>query len=458
MSRYSVLLLVLVIMVASSLIGVKAAPAVEWEVTLPNSGDEARSIIQTNDGGYVVVGSGNSKDGIASSYLFKLDANGNMQWNTSCGTGVMTAVVQANDGGYASAGIALFIKMDSEGNKQWDIKFSETTINSLVTTRDNGYALGGYMKGDEYTSGIPINDFWLAKVDYWGTLLWNKTFGGYGDEKAFSVVQTLDGGYALAGKSESTRGSKYNFWLVKTDPNGNMEWNKTYGGTRGDSQANSIIQTEDGGYMLAGNTNAVGAGLSDAWLIKTSSSGTMMWNRTYGGTGELPDFYGTSGVPPAGSDGSTDDYANSLIQTSDGGLAFVGASYATWSTLVWLVKTDSAGNAQWNTTYGSFGGFTYEFFGKSLIETSDGAFTIAGYRTTPGFPWHGEYYIIKTEAVLPIPTPGPTYPPTPSPTPNYGQEPFPTALAIAIAILVIIAALALVVVILAKLLLYWKKR
>jgi len=419
-----------------------SVPVVVWEEAFPNAGDEAHSIIQTDDG-YVVVGTGNSKSGVLDGYLFKLDTYGNMQWNKSY-EGNFRAVVQTSDGGYALSGFPVLIKINSEGNTQWSKNYLDTYAFSMVQTRDNSYTIAGYTKTGEYWNGKNIYDFWLAKINSEGTLLWNKTYGGSGNDQAYSVVQTSEGGYALAGKSNSTSGSEYEFWLVKTDAMGNMEWNRTYGGADGDSQANSIIQTDDGGYVLAGNTNAFGAGLSDAWLVKTDSSGDIVWNQTYGGTGELPDFYGTTGegVPVAGSNGTADDYANSLIQTSDGGLAFVGASHATSSTLVWLVKTDATGHSQWNATYGTFEGSTYTFWGNSLIETSDGAFAIAGYKTVPSFPWHGQYYIIKTEAVLPPPTPKSTYSLAISPTPNQEipQTEFDVIIALAAIILIVISA------------------
>jgi predicted secreted protein len=132
---------------------------------------------------------------------------------------------------------------------------------------------------------------------------WNQTYGGAGDDRAYSVINTTDGGYALAGYTNSFGAGGYDFWLVKTDSAGNMQWNQTYGGA-GDDCARSIVQTSDGGYALAGYTYSFGAGGYDFWLVKTDSAGNMQWNQTYGGTG--------------------DDYAYSVVQTSDGGYALAG--------------------------------------------------------------------------------------------------------------------------------------
>ena len=113
----------------------------------------------------------------------------------------------------------------------------------------------------------------------------SKTYGGSGDEQANSVIQTSDGGYALAGWTDSYGNGYYNFWLVKTDSQGNQQWTQTYGAS-GDSEAYSLVQTSDGGYALAGFTNSTGAGIYSFWLVKTDSKGNMQWSKTYGGAGD----------------------------------------------------------------------------------------------------------------------------------------------------------------------------
>jgi hypothetical protein len=158
-----------------------------------------------------------------------------------------------------------------------------------------------------------------------GQQVWNRTYGGTKDDEAYSLVQTGDGGYALAGQTNSSGAGGYDAWLVKTDANGNMLWNKTYGGTGWDG-ATSLVQTGDGGYALAGQTNSFGAGSNDFWLVKTDANGNMLWNKTYGGTG--------------------DDGAYSLVQTGDGGYALAGytKSSGAGGYDAWLVKTDASGN------------------------------------------------------------------------------------------------------------------
>jgi hypothetical protein len=134
---------------------------------------------------------------------------------------------------------------------------------SVVQTIDGGFAIAGYT----YSFGIGGTDFWLVKTDGDGNMEWNKTYGGTQDDYAGSVVQAVDGGYTLAGWTESFGAGDNDFWLVKTDGDGNMEWNKTYGGTQYDS-AYSVVQTSDGGFAIAGYTCSFGAGAADFWLVK----------------------------------------------------------------------------------------------------------------------------------------------------------------------------------------------
>jgi predicted secreted protein len=205
-------------------------------------------------------------------------------------------------------------------------------------------------------------------------MVWNQTYGGPGDDEAACVIQTSDGGYALAGYTNSFGAGSYDFWLVKTNSSGSMMWNQTYGGP-GDDKATCMIQTNDGGYALAGYTNSTGAGDDDFWLVKTDSSGTSQWSQTYGGP--------------------YDEVANALVQTSDGGYALGGltGSYGAGDFDFWLVKTTSSGTTQWSQTYG--GSDDDEAY--SLIQTSDGGYALAGFTASYGA---GNYdaFLVKTDS------------------------------------------------------------
>jgi len=244
----------------------------------------------------------------------------------------------------------------------------------LVQTGDGGYALAGYTN----SFGAGGTDFWLVKVKpemnlehqrnlgvtFYGG--WSKTYGGASDDEAYSLVQTSDGGYALAGETDSFGAGGYDCWLVKTDSAGTMLWSKTYGGA-GDDYAYSLVQTSDGGYAIAGYTDSYGAGRADCWLVKTDYDGNMLWNKTYGG--------------------ADNDEGFSVIQTSDGGYAITGyygyyhiefPQHIYRDADLLLIKTDASGNMQWGRAFeGPYG--PYDDFGRSVIQTSDGGYAITGY-------------------------------------------------------------------------------
>lgn len=414
---------------SSTFSGSSAAPAVEWQKVLPGEAGEgvgdgisATCIVQTSDGGYAVGGDCDFNTG-APGYLVKLDSSGNMQWNQSFikyaaskfGDNIQ-ALVQTSDGGYAFLlGGSELIKTNSKGNFQWNATFSEAdTALSMVKTSDGGYVVAGYASTAQILNGRDETLFWVTKVNSAGNLVFNSSFGGSGFSQVNSVVQTSDGGYALAGETNSFSASgASDFWLAKTGSEGNVQWSETFESAIGSSEANSIIQTSDGGFVLAGDI-AYGSGYSAGsvvWLVKTDTSGNVIWNSTYGGVAAMPDSSANvSQNFVAGSGVSGSDYANCVIQTSDGGLAFVGQA----SNLVWLVKTDASGNPQWNETYGETENPQNTWAGNSLIETSDGAFAIAGFDAPPASPWWGNYVIIKTEPALTPPTPSPSLSPVSS--------------------------------------------
>jgi len=289
------------------------------------------------------------------------------------------SMVQTSDGGFALAGFTMsfgaglqdfyLVKTDGSGNLEWNQTYGgagSDNARSLVQTSDGGYALAG----DTNSFGAGNYDFWLIKTDANGNMMWNQTYGGTDYDGAQSVVQTSDGGYALAGRTDSFGAGRFDFWLVKTDANGNMMWNQTYGGTERDL-AYSLVQTSDGGFALAGYTESFGAGDYDYWLVKTDANGNMMWNQTYGGT-DL-------------------DEATSLVQTSDEGYALAGSANSFDNGGVWLVKTDVSGNMMWNRTHGRPSSETSQLSAQSVVETSDGGYALTGI---------GDYdfWLIKTDA------------------------------------------------------------
>ena len=254
--------------------------------TYGRSLDKAYSVQQISDGGYILAGTtlsfGAGSDDI---FLIKTDANGNIIW------------------------------AKTYGGASYDNAFS------VQQTSDGGYIVAGYTS----SFGAGGGDIFLIKTDANGNIIWAKTYGGTDFEVAYSVQQTSDGGYIVAGGTYSFGADSFDVFLIKTDANGNISWSKTYGGAD-DDRAESVQQTSDGGYIVAGWTASFGAGGLDAFLIKTDANGNIIWAKTYGGTDK--------------------DEAFSVQHTSDGGYivaGWTGSFGAGWRD-IFLIKTDANGN------------------------------------------------------------------------------------------------------------------
>jgi len=292
------------------------------------------------------------------------------------------SVQRTSDGGYIVAGWTtymgtfntdiLLIKTDANGNVQWAKTYGEAGYDlaySVQQTSDGGYIVAGHT--DSFGAGL--DDIFLIKTDANGNIIWAKTYGGTDYYYTSSVQQTSDGGYILAGYTWSFSAGG-DILLIKTDANGNVQWAKTYGGTD-DDYASSVQQTSDGGYILAGTTWSFGAGWSDIFLIKTDANGNVQWAKTYGEAGY--------------------DLASSVQQTSDGGYILAGYTYSfgAGNGDILLIKTDANGNVQWAKTYGG----TDDDRAYSVQQTSDGGYIVAGY--TASFGAGGlDIFLIKTDA------------------------------------------------------------
>jgi len=360
-----------------------ASPSAQWEKTFGGSAeDNSYHVRQTSDGGYILVGATNSYGaGDYDVYLVKADSNGNEVWHKTFGGGsrdVGHSVEQTSDGGYIVAGYfnweqdACLIKTDPNGNLVWQKTYGGGGMDDIFTsvqqTSDGGYIVTGMTN----SYGAGDLDVWLVKTDSDGNEVWDANFGGSDKEHANWVEQTSDGGYIIAGDTRSYGTGSFDVYLIKTDSGGNLQWQKTFGGTASDS-GYCVQQTNDCGYIVTGITNYL-SGSDDVYLIKTGSDGNSVWEKTFGG--------------------SCRTHGMEVQQTFDGGYIVAGYTncFGAGSNDGYLIKTDSAGNLEWDKT---FGGELSDTF-ASVQQTSDGGYIAAGITYSYG-AGNSDAYLVKLE-------------------------------------------------------------
>ena len=316
-------------------------PEIHWQKSLGGSdSDTGRSIQQTTDGGYIVLGSSQSDDGDVSSnqgsndyWVVKLDASGTIEWQKPLGgyySDDAYAIRQTADGGYVVAGKSNSNNGDVSGN--------------------HGYA-----------------DGWIVKLTNLGSIEWQKTLGGSESDKAYSIRQTLDGGYIVAGGSSSNDGDVTghqgqpgysDFWIVKLTNLGSIEWQKSLGGSAWD-RANSIKQTLDGDYIVAGRAASTDGDLegtqggSKGWVVKLSTAGDIIWNNPIAECDEI----------------------ESIQLTLNGGYIGVGdKAFSASDYDFFVVQLAESGSTEWQRYLGG----SEQENGRSIQQTSDGGYIVAG--------------------------------------------------------------------------------
>jgi uncharacterized delta-60 repeat protein len=389
--------------------------------------DYGSAVVKTAEGGYAVVGRqysyGDTTNGDV--FLAHYDSTGNLSWSRvwggTAGNDWGTEMQQTSDGGFvitgyttthgAGSGDAFLVKYDSTGTLSWSKTWGGTGADygrSVIQSSDGSYVVTGYTA----SFGAGSNDMFLAKFDSTGSLVWNKTWGGTNVEYGNSLVQTSDGGYAVAGQTTSLGAGSNDMFLAKYDGTGTLigctstmcqspsatvgtptpttsspsattsspspststpspstsspsptvtpitghvTYGKLLGSTAADS-INSMSKTTDGGYVITGQTSNYGTVGGDVYISKFAPDGTIEWTRTWGG-------------PSA-------DEGWDVIQTADGGYAVTGTTFlGIGSEDVMLLKYDSAGTLSWNSAWGT----SNTEVGRALVQTTDGGYAVVGY-------------------------------------------------------------------------------
>ncbi|OGF59176.1 MAG: hypothetical protein A2Y62_11115 [Candidatus Fischerbacteria bacterium RBG_13_37_8] len=330
--------------------------------------ESAYSIKQTSEGGYIVAGyAGSFGTGSIDLWVLKLDASGGIVWQKTYGgsdNDVVHSIEQTSDGGYIvaaytqsfGAGSSDFwvLKLDASGEIIWQKTYGEGLQDNAYSIKqiiDGGYIVAGFT--DYFGAGNW--DVLMLKLDANGGIVWQKTYGGSNQDFVDSIQQTTDTGYIIAGYTHSFEIGGGDIWVIKLDASGGIVWQRTYG-LGGIDNAESIQQTTDGGYIVVGTTLSFGAGAEDLWVLKLDPSGGIIWQKTYGG--------------------SSNDYAESIQQTTDGGYIVVGTtlSFGAGNYDFWVLKLDASGEIIWQNTYGGAGWDE----ANAVHQTSDEGYLVAG--------------------------------------------------------------------------------
>jgi len=410
---------------------------IQWEKSLGGSkGDQANDIQQTADGGYIMIGTTTSNDGDISGaiaatgtniWVVKLNSKGTITWQQVLGgtdNDNAASIRQTTDGGYILAGTSSstdgnvtgnhggsdfwVAKLNSTGALQWQRSLGGTADDfaaAIRQTKDTGYIVTGFTSSTDgnVTGNHGSYDFWVVKLDDTGAIKWEKALGGSNDDRAASIEQTTGNGYIIAGYTNSadgdishyrdTGGRYSDYWVVKINDTGAIQWQKTYGGEDYE-YASSVKQTTDGGYVVAGFASSVygdvkvSYGDGDMWMLKLNDTGAISWQRSYGG--------------------SNTDYATAVQQTLDGGYALAGYTASDDSEVTghrtggsfgydyWFLKLNDTGTIQWEKSLGG----TNDDQAYAMQQTADTGYILAGYTLSndsdvTGYHGNSDCWIVK---------------------------------------------------------------
>ncbi|MFH1321201.1 MAG: caspase family protein [Bacteroidota bacterium] len=299
----------------------------------------------------------------------------------------INSITNSADGGFVVAGSTyseefqtsdiLVLKFDIRGNLVWEKTFGEKGDEkafSIITIPGGEYMVAGYTN----SKGSGNKDMWVMKLDDDGNLIWDKTFGGNYEEEAYSITHAPGKGYAVAGYNKSIGARNGLMWIVKLDNDGNKEWESSYGGDIGGGiptdVAMSVTPTPGGGYAVAGYTRSLGAGSYDFLVLKLDKDGKIIWNKTFGGT--------------------KTDQARTILATPDGEYIITGFtdSKGEGNKDIWVLKLNGLGEIIWDKTFGSHS--AEEAY--SMISTGYGGYVLAGYTSSKGVGGN-DMYLLKID-------------------------------------------------------------
>ncbi len=390
---------------AGTVVSFQEEPEIEWTANFGSPGaDFIYKIINTSDGHFLAIGDVLSDGGDVNSHfgsndiwVVKLDNQGNIIWEQNyggAGTDIAADVVETPEGDYLIVGETdsndgdvsnnngltdwWVLKIDANGNIIWANTYGGSMLeraNTVHIADDGEYLVGGWTSSADGDVSLNkgLNDTWLVKMDEFGNIVWETTFGGTFNEEITDIESTPDGNYLFTGITQSSNGDVTNsfglidIWVVKFDPDGNLIWERSYGGTS-DEYASDLLSTSDGSFLITGWSRSDNGnvndnyGQGDIWVVKITQDGNIVWERNYGG--------------------SLEDNGFNALEANDGG--FVISGFASSSDFdvnanqgqgdFWILKVDALGNLFWEESFGgSFGDFD-----TRVLATNDGGLLLSG--------------------------------------------------------------------------------
>ena len=399
--------------------------------------ESGQAVINTQDGGYAILGYAQSMDGDLNNktntsfdyWVLKFDQNDELQWQKPYGGSDDDRgndIIQTSDGGYAIIGFSKSMdgdisenngaqdfwvsRIDDSGNLLWQKSFGYLGADiglSIIQSHDGGFLLTGVLdvsasngEGNSKSSFYKRHaggDYWVIKINASGDLQWSRYFGGTFTDTPYDAIQTSDSGYIIIGSSDSgdvdisNNKGTYDFWVLKISDTGDLLWDKNFGGSQSE-EARSIVNTNDGNFIIVGDTRSndldvsINAGAADLWAIKISPIGDLIWEKTFGG--------------------SSFDVARSISKTQDGHFIISGSSRSLDGDLTnnngqndaWVIKIDTNGKLFWQKSVGGseidFAYDAVELDNQSIITVGDSNSSNFDIEVNKGF---SDLLIIKIE-------------------------------------------------------------